>query len=231
MFKPPETTDLGNESPAIVLPEGSIDHSHCGDLKFPKQGECPAPAKHAGKNSAKVAAKPSVEPVIKEPSMIPETAVVGIGKMVNAKGNVVTDIMVARVDKHMKYLNNEVGFKSIEEAHEEQIAFMETIANSLKLDFDAYVVVTDHLLKAVRANQKVFSEGLAFRFMANLEKKYPAEYIRSYQAYMELLGKIGSYWTVRFKLAKLIDLASVIANLDPKAKTNVTQYFRKLSAV
>lgn len=221
MYKSPEITDLGNDTPAIVLPEGSIDHSHCGDLKFPQPDNCPATTASV----LKAAVKP------REPSMIPEQAVIGITKMVNAKGNAVTDIMVSRIDKHMQYLSGKTGFNTIDQAQEEQIAFMETIANSLKLDFEAYVVVTDHLLKAVRANQKVFSDGLVFRFMVNLEKKYPAEYIRSYQAYMELLGKIGSYWTVRFKLPKLIDLASVIANLDSKAKTNITQYFRKLSAV
>lgn len=220
MYKPPVVTDLGNETPAIVLPEGSIDHSHCGDLKFP----CPTNHTAPKATAAKVA-------VVKEPTMIPEVEVVGIAKMVSAKGNVVTDVMVSRIDRHMKFLSGEVGFNSVEESHDEQISFMETIGNSLQLDFEPYVVVTDYLLKAIRANQSIFSDGMAYRYMAGLEKRYPSEHSRTYQGYMELLGKIGANWNVRYKLARLVDYAYVIAPMDTKAKTNVTQYFRKLSSV
>lgn len=218
----PAVTDLGNETPAIVLPEGSIDHSHCGDLKFPHPGDCPAAA---------VVAAPAVTPAIKEPNMAPEVIVVGLSKMVNAKGTAVTDLMVARIDRHMQYLAGTVGFNSTAEAHEEQISFMETVGNSLQLDFPAYVVVTDYLLKSIRENQKVFTDGMAYRFMVGLEKRYPSEHSRTYQGYMELLSKIGFYWKERYKLAKLVDYAYTIAPMDSKAKTNVTQYFRKMSSI
>lgn len=168
---------------------------------------------------------------IAEPTLVPLPAVIGVNKILNAKGTVVTDIMIKRIDKHLEYLNGTVGFKDTEERDEEQVSFIETIGNSLKMDFDGYVVFTDYLLTKIRDNQKVFTDGLAFRFCADLKKGSYTEAVKNYQSYIEFLTKIAINWNVRYKLKKLVDTAYVIQPLNQKGKENVTQYFNKLASV
>lgn len=216
MYTPPNTTQLGEALPSkaeseVILHEDSGD---CGTLSFPK------------KEGAAVATKKP-----KEPTFEPEVAKVGINSQVNGKGTIVSDIMITRIENHIKYLNGTKGFPNKEAQEEEQITFMETIGESLKLDFPLYVIVTDHLLEVIRKNQSVFADGLAFRFMAGMDKKYPLEITNKYKTYIELLTKITSYWSVRYKLNKLIDVSYVFDGLDRKAKENITQYFNTLSQV
>lgn len=169
--------------------------------------------------------------VIAEPTLVPLPAVIGVNKILNAKGTVVTDVMIKRIDKHLEYLKGEVGFKDAEERNQEQVSFIETIGNSLKMDFDGYVVFTDYLLTKIRDNQKVFTDGLAFRFCADLKKGSYTEAVSNYQSYIEFLTKIAINWNVRYKLKKLVDTAYVIHPLNQKGKENVTQYFNKLASV
>ena len=176
-------------------------------------------------------ALPVPEPTFVEPTLATVPDVVGVNKMVNAKGTLVTASMIARIDRHMSYLVGNEGFNDVEERNREQITFIETIGNSMKMDFEGYVVVTDHLLEKIREHQQVFSDGMAFRFTVSLGKDYPADALRNYKGYIELLTKIAVNWKVRYKLKKLIDITYAINDLQPKAKVNVTQYFNKLAAV
>ena len=201
MKEKPEVIDLGHSKPAIILPAANLDKPVGLKLSF------------------------------SEPSLEPEQPVIAVAKMVNAKGNIATDAIIVRINRHMEYLSGRTGFNSVEDRHAEQVNFMETVGNSLKLDFDAYVVVTDTLMTAIRANLSVFTDGMAFRFMVGLEKHYPVDGIKAYKAYIELLTKIAANWTVRYKLPKLVDVTFGIALLDRVGKSNVEQYFRKLSAV
>lgn len=201
MHEQPDVVDLGHGTPAIIIPATNLDKPVSLKLSF------------------------------SEPSFEADQPVVSVAKMVNAKGNIATDAIVIRINRHMEYLSGKTGFNSEKDRHDEQVNFMETVGNSLKLDFDAYVVVTDTLMTAIRANQAVFSDGMAFRFMVGLEKRYPADGIKAYKAYIELLTKIAANWTVRYKLPKLVDVTFGIALLDRVGKTNVEKYFRKLSAV
>ena len=176
-------------------------------------------------------ALPPAEPTLVEPTLAPALDVVGVSQMLNAKGNLVTASMIARIDRHMAFLVGTEGFNDVAERNLEQVSFIETIGNSMKLDFDGYVIVTDYLLEQIRANQQVFTDGMAFRFTASLGKAYPADVVRNYQSYIELLTKIAVNWKVRYKLKKLIDITYAIKDLQPKAKVNVTQYFNKVAAV
>lgn len=194
-----------------------------------KASVTPAPVKPTPAPVVKAAV---VEPVKNvEPTLAPALDVISVSKMLNAKGTVVTDQMIARIDRHMKYLRGEEGFNDQKERDTEQVTFIETIGNSLKMDFEGYAIVTDYLLKQVRDNQSVFSDGMAFRFTVGLDKNYPTDIIRQYQSYVELLTKIAANWKVRYKLKKLIDIAYVIQPLQNKAKENITQYFNKISSV
>jgi len=184
----------------------------------------------AADTSEKKAQAPSAG-AAKEPSLNETPDVIGIGKMINAKGDLVTDVMKARIERHLKYLRSETSFKDREEATNEQVTFMETVGNMLKLDFEQYVVVTDFFLGEIRKTPEVFSESVAFRFIAGLTRQYPSEYIKNYQTYIELLSKIAKNWKVRYKLGQLMDITYAISDFDRRGKENVTQYFRKVTSV
>jgi hypothetical protein len=194
----------------------------------------PAPTKQAPVQTLASVIKtpvPAVEVKAAEPTLAPIPDVIGVGKMLNAKGNLVTADMIARINRHMKYLTGEEGFNNVEERNAEQISFIETIGNSMKQDFEGYVVVTDYLLEQIRANQQVFTDGLAFRFTVGLDKGPYYDIVKSYQSYMQVLTKIAINWNVRFKLKKLIDITYAANSLQPQAKRNLTQYFNKLASV
>jgi hypothetical protein len=199
----PESVDLGEKAP-----------------------EAKAPAKPAGK------AKPT--PAVTEaPEVSYEQGqpVIGIGKLVNAKGTAVTEIMIQRIETHMNYVAGRKGFKDKEEEVLEMAGFIETIGNSLKLPYEQFVLVTDAVLQAVQENQKAFTSGTAYRFTQGLDKRYPPDSIHNYRVYMTFLTKVAVNWKSRWKLAKLISLAFVIQDFDQKAKENITQYFRYLTNV
>lgn len=166
----------------------------------------------------------------KEPSLIPVEDVISVAKMVNAKATEVTAVMVDRIDRHFKYLSGELGFADVAARHQEQVTFIETIGNSLQADFEVYVLVTDHLLTKIRENITLFNSGEAFRFVQGLDKGYPISTIRVYKLYIELLTKIAGNWKYRYKLKKLMDPATVMADLPPKGRVNLNQYFNKLAS-
>lgn len=185
-------------------------------------GKAPAPA---------VAEKPAetAAPVkIKEATFEKGEGVIGLSKMVNARGTVTTDIMIERIQKHMQHLSGKLGFNNKEERIHEQVTFIETVGNSLRLDFDQFVLVTDVLLNAIKEHQPVFEKGLAFRFMGGLDKNYPADYIRTYQAYISFLSTIAKNWAGRAKLANQVDIGYVTKDFPQKAKENINQYFRRV---
>jgi len=204
-YTPPESEDLsGDEAKEVAAPAAK------------------APA---------VITQPAKAAAPAEATFEPEPMVIGIAKMVNAKGDTTTDIMVTRINRHIEFLAGRRRFKDKKEEQDEQISFIETIGNSMRLDFEQFVVVTDDLLTVIRQNADVFSSGLAFRYTVGLDKKYPAQTIRLYHTYLAFLTMVAKNWEARYKLHSLIDLASVITDLNRKGKENVTQYFRYLTNV
>ena len=155
--------------------------------------------------------------------------VITISKLVNAKGTAATDVILARIEKHMKHLGGQLGFRNEEEKAREQLSFIETVGNTLRLDFPQYALVTDVLLNNIKANQSVFDKGLAFRFVASLGKNYPADHVKTYQTYMSFLAAISKNWAGRSKLGNLVDVGFVTKDFPQKAKENVTQYFRRVT--
>ena len=186
-----------------------------------------APA--SGSKTKEVAKAPSAAPA--QPSLEEPLDVIGIARMTNAKGDVTTDVMKDRITRHFEYLSGKLGFKDNKARVNEQITFIESIGNTLKLEFDQYVVVTDYLLNQIRETKSIFADGTAFRFTKDLEKEFPIEHIRSYKSYMTLLTMIANSWPRRHELNKLVDITYAIKDLNRLGKENVTLYFNKLMQV
>ena len=156
--------------------------------------------------------------------------VVNVAQMVNAKGDLTTDVIADRIARHMLYLTGKRSFKDDKQRLQEQASFMETVGNSLQLDFPQHALVTDLLLNQIRENLEVFTSGDAYKFMRELEKiRYPMESIRFYQRYITYLTKIIQHYKNPGRLKTHVDLAYVTDGLTRVAKENVQQYYTKVA--
>lgn len=194
----------------------------------PEEENLDGEAKQPADGGKKDVVKTSTAPKTTQPSLDEPVQVIGIAKMTNAKGDETTAVYEARIIRHLKYLSGEVGFKDAEEREKEQMTFIESIGNTLKLPFEQYVVVTDFLLNEIRKNADIFSNGTVFRFTSGLDKMYPIEHIRTYRNYMTMLTMIANNWSRRYELNKVLDVTYTIKDLPRVGKENVTQYINKL---
>ena len=205
-YQEPETQDLGEGAAAAASEEAT------------------KPANTSSKTATKTTAA-----VAEEPKFVPEQDVIGLSEMINAKGDAVTDVLAARIDRHIVFLAGQKGFKDDAERINEQTTFMDSVARTLLMaDFDQFVVVTDHLLNKIRQNKDVFASGACFRFSNNLGDKYPAQDVATYRSYISLLIMVANNWAVRYKLNKVTDPSMLIRHLPKVGKQNITQYLAYL---
>lgn len=150
--------------------------------------------------------------------------------MVTEGGNAVTNIMLRRIEKHLKYLRGEIGFPDIEAQRREQVDFIETVGESTTLPYDKFKIVTDALVRMIADNKELFRSGRALRFLENLAGVYSQASINRYTDYITFLTKIAVNWTNRSRLRQQTDIAIVIKDLRQTGKENVTMYFNTLVA-
>lgn len=203
---------------------GTYQEPEVQDLGEGAEQSSEAPQVKGGKATKAVA---TVAPA--DPKFVDEqTEDLGLSRLLNAKGDAVTDLFVERVKRHVEFLGGKKGFKDDDARIKEQTSFMDTIGRTLTLEFEKYVVVTDFILKQIRDNKEVFSGGIAFRFTRDLGDKYPHQDVETYKSYITLLVMISNNWAVRYKLNKMIDPAYAIQHLPKAGKQNVTQYMGHL---
>lgn len=169
-----------------------------------------------------------------EAARLPGTVIpvqIGIGKLLNAKATAVTDILTARVAQHLECTVGTKGFPDAEARAQEQGGFINTVLNSLELDFDKYVVFTDFLLTQLRANAADISTGKLLRHMGGLAPSYDKEKVRKYTTYMSFLTRIALNWNIRYKMNTLIDVNLFVSGFSEKGRENITTYFHKLQDV
>lgn len=172
----------------------------------------------------------SLEPEKGEASLDEVPARVEGPDMVDNGGSAVTNIMLRRIEKHLRHLKGEIGFASIEEQRLEQVSFIETVGSSTSLDFEKFKIVTDALVRMIADNKELFRSGEGLRFLKNLQGEYSQQSINRYTDYMTFLTKIAVNWTNRARLRQQTDIATVIADLREVGKQNVTMYFNALVA-
>lgn len=186
--------------------------------------------KNLGGSELKIKEPTQVQEEVKQErkSYEPNKDVIGVKQLTKATNTEALNVITTRIKRHMEYLNGNIGFSSPEQRIDEQVTFIETIGNTLKLPYQDYVEVTNVLINQIRNNSEVFSKGLAFRFTKDLGQKYPIKIIATYETYMTLLATIATNWTRRHALDRLVDLDYGIQNLDRKSKENVTRYFKQI---
>lgn len=156
------------------------------------------------------------------------STVIGVKEMVDTKEKIATKIMIERIQHHLQFLTGKLSFPNTDAQIKEQVTFIETIGNSLKLDYDQFIVVTNELLNQIKDNKDTFTNGTPFRFMSVLDKQYSPDIIKTYQSYILFLTKLAKNWSSRYKLNKLVDIAFVTQDMDRKSKENLTRYFQSL---
>lgn len=158
--------------------------------------------------------------------------IIGVNRLVNATGDVATDIFQARLDRHLQFLAGKKSFKTDKDRKDEMTGFIETIGNTFRLEFGGFVVATDYFLNVVRQNKEAFESGRAFRYMQDLNATDVApDRLATYKAYITLLVMVANNWSRRAQLGSLVDATYAIKDLPRKGKENVTQYLNKLSIV
>lgn len=191
----------------------------------PAEPEAPVEPVAPAPGPAAVTEAPNDEASLEVPS-----AKVPASDMTTANGTAVTNIMVKRLEKHIRHLRGELGFASTKEQHEEQVTFMETIGSSTTLPYEEFKLVTDTLLRVIVDNKELFKSGDALRFINGLAGKYPQEYINRYEHYINFLTKVAVNWSSRHRLKSSTDIAIVIKDMKNAGKQNVTKYFNALVA-
>lgn len=152
-------------------------------------------------------------------------------EMVTGNGTAVTNIMVQRIEKHLKHLRGELGFADRAAQHAEQINFMETVGSSTGLAYPQFKLVTDTLVRAIADNKQLFRNGEAFRYTRGLANTgYPQASINRYEAYISFLTKIAVNWTTRHRLKSSTDIGIVIQDMKRVGKENVTMYFNDITS-
>ena len=188
------------------------------------------PAPETTDQETKPANKPTtnntISPNINQKAVVPD--VINIAAMVSANGNAVSDLMIKRIERHFAFLKGTKGFSTEHERVTEQVSFVETIANSVKLDFDKYALVTDYLYNQLRENPEVVTQGKIFKFLRGADRNYSSIGIERYKSYMNLLIKLATNHADRRRQFKLIDINYATKDLKEKARDNINTYFRKL---
>jgi len=221
--KPDEKKELVLET---TKQEGGDPTTVSGDGDSNTEGGDPA----ADPAAAAVVQAPAVIPSA-EPSLADPAASVAKDEIVNGRGTAVTDIMLTRINRHFDFLASRLGIPAKKDRDREQVDFMNTVGESLKLPYDQFELVADALRTALRKDIKVVSDGgVAFRFIPKLELYYPAESVACYQRYIQFLLTLTQNWKRRRDLGKMVDITAVIENFPTKARENVTAYYRKHTA-
>lgn len=165
------------------------------------------------------------------PSFDESRNVIAIADLVNAKKSATTDVLNARIDKHFEYITSQLSFSSDDQRIEEQSGFIQTVANSLHLEFPDYVIFADYLLNKIRENHELFADGRAFRFCHGIERSIPLENVQNYRNYMTMLSMVATNWHRRAQLSKFVDVTYLCRGLPKNGRINVTQYIHKLMKV
>lgn len=164
-----------------------------------------------------------------EASLIEDPASVLISEMITADGTAVTTIMLRRLEKHMKFIRGTLAFRDKQELFEEQVTWIDTVGNSLNLDYPQYVLVTKAILAEMLKDVELFRDGGAYRFLQGIKGKCPANAIEGYEAYVTFLTRVAANWSTRHRLRTSVDIAFPVSRLPTaKGKENLTKFFNTL---
>lgn len=194
--------------------------------------EPPAPAQ-VTETQGDVVIPPSLEVPHETPndeaSLEEDPAKVLVSEMVTADGTAVTTIMLRRLEKHMKFVRGTLAFRDSSERFDEQVTWIDTVGNSLNLDYPQYVLVTKAILAEILKDVDLFREGGAYRFLQSVKGKIPASAVEGYEAYFTFLTRVAANWKTRHRLRSSIDIAFPVSRIPTaKGKENLTKFFSSL---
>lgn len=142
--------------------------------------------------------------------------------------NILFNAFRAQLDEFFNVLGKRRSVKR-EKQQELQDNFIHLINNSLKLEYKDYKEITLYIIDLIKEHKDVFDAGTQFRFVHDLRKTHPEEYLDSYRTYMSFLYLIAKNWAQRHRLRELVDEAQVASKLGRRGKANTIKLFSELS--
>lgn len=150
--------------------------------------------------------------------------VVLASEMVGSKSNAVTDVFVEALTRYKNVLaGNLVLNKS--QLKEEQAAFMNTVSNTMNLEFKDYVLTTDALVLLMRDNKEAFNEKRLYELFYYVQGDYSKKAAERYMRYMSALYTLSQNLRNRSRIGKMVDIVSLSSGYTTKAATNIQNYF------
>lgn len=182
-------------------------------------------------------------PVVETVTTEPVTAVVDTKTVNNASTTVqpetpVTEmsetvaLYTAAVDKHFKYINRELGFRTDKERRDEAINFIELtgrlLSTKIYMDFETGIL---YLINTLRNCKSAMEDGTVLRLTHGIEKDgYPSASVTNYRLLITYLVRLAKSWPTRAKAAKLKDVETLSRSFNQASADNLNYFMRKLVA-
>lgn len=181
----------------------------------------PAPLREVKEVPAPYAS--SVKALSEEPTFKPDVAdIVKVADMLDFKGDAVSDVFKAALARYTSIILKQ---RSVKDLQHEQVSFMETVNNSLSLEFKQYAMVTDYFIEFINKNPEAFSKKKIFSLLAGVGSKYNETGKRRFTYYMTALTTLATAGVNRKRVSSMVDINTLVQSFTPKAKQNITTYF------
>lgn len=161
-------------------------------------------------------------PKVKLPEFEQEHRSLSVAEMLNYSSDAVSDVFIASIQKYADIL---AGRKACDDPKRVQSSFMNSVYATLTLDFDKFCVVTDHLVNCMIKDHEAFSDINLFSLMPYVDKEYSKSQRSRYRSYILALATLARAGKNRRNIGQFIDIPTLVAEFEDKAKQNVNSYF------
>lgn len=174
---------------------------------------------------------PVLEPVIPvvEPKQEPIknlAQVVSVAELIDAESSAVSLVYKSALDRYFSIVGQKIYPKD-GKYDQEQVAFMRTLENTLKLDFDQFAIVTDYLVKRISEQPELFTQTKRFLYLKYVEKIYSQQYMSRYMGYINALVLLATNAGHGKRLLTNLDLDTLVDGYPQKAATNINSYITR----
>lgn len=161
-------------------------------------------------------------PKVKLPDFEEEHRSLSVSEMLNFSKDEVSNVFIVTIQKYADVL---AGRVSCDDPKRVQSSFMNTVYRTLDLDFDKFCVVTDHLVNCMIKDSEAFSDINLFSLMPYIGNEYSKAQRGRYRSYILALATLARAGKNRRNIGQFIDIPTLVAEFEDKAKNNVNSYF------
>lgn len=177
----------------------------------------------------KAAPQPVVDPIAtasapKLPQFEEEKRPISVAEMLNYKGDAVSAVFIKTLQDYADIL---CGKAATMDPRKEQSCFMNTVYETLDLDFDKFCVVTDFLVNTMIENEEAFSDINLFSLMPYVDAEFSKAQRSRFRSYILALATLARAGRNRRNISQYIDIPMLVSEFSDKAKNNINSYFNR----